>query len=236
MIGTTTMAAPVTYAAAAPQYTMAAPTMMTQAAPQYTTAAPTVIQTQAAPSYVAAPAMATQQLLQTFANPINVPNAPVAPMKLTDGIPTPAQILSQKNGYAAALDKQLKEASDTVAKETAIEKEMVKFNAAKQIAMFENQVDEKLTEGLALEDERATFALLELKKALVERNLQLSAQAANLTMDYQMKSVQYEWKQKWYAFEVKFAADEKPMIEKYNAQVAAANQGTAYADPARVVR
>jgi len=240
MIGTTTMAAPMTYAA--PQYTMAAPmtydapqyTMMTQAAPQYT-AAPTVIQTQAAPSYVAAPQLATQQI-QTFANPINVPNAPVAPMKLTDGIPTPAQISSQKNGYAAALDKQLKEASDTVAKETAIEKEMVKFNAAKQIAMFENQVDEKLTEGLALEDERATFALLELKKALVERNLQLSAQAANLTMDYQMKSVQYEWKQKWYAFEVKFAEEEKPMIDKYNAQVAAANQGTAYADPARAVR
>jgi len=238
MIGTTTMAAPMTYAQA-PQYTMAAPTMMMEAAPQYamapqyTMAAPTMM-TQAAPSYVAAPQ--SQQLIQQFANPINVPNAPVQPMKLTDGIPTPAQILSQKNGYAAALDKQLKEASDTVAKETAIEKEMVKFNAAKQIAMFENQVDEKLTEGLALEDERATFSLLELKKALVERNLQLSAQAANLTMDYQMKSVQTEWKQKWYAFEVKFAADEKPMIDAYNAQVNAANQGTAYADSAGVVR
>merc|ERR1711865_416588 len=188
--------------------------------------------TQAAPSYVAAPQ--SQQLIQQFANPINVPNAPVQPMKLTDGIPTPAQILSQKNGYAAALDKQLKEASDTVSKETAIEKEMVKFNAAKQIAMFENQVDEKLTEGLALEDERATFALLELKKALVERNLQLSAQAANLTMDYQMKSVQTEWKQKWYAFELQFNKDEAPLIASYNAQVATANAGTAYAAPAGV--
>merc|ERR1719162_487724 len=184
-----------------------------------------------APSYVAAPQM-------TYAMPqgIVAPPAPVQPMKLTDGIPTPEQISSQKNGYSAALDKQLKDASDTVSKETAIEKEMVKFNAAKQIAMFENQVDEKLTEGLALEDERATFALLELKKALVERNLQLSAQAANLTMDYQMKSVQTEWKQKWYAFECKFAKDEAPLIDKYNAQVAMANKGTGYADPAQVVR
>merc|ERR1719149_189267 len=194
------------------------------------------ITTMAAPSYVAAPQLGMSQQLGQYASPINVPNAPVAPPKLTDGIPTPEQIMSQKTGYSAALDKQLKEASDTVAKETAIEKEMVKFNAAKQIAMFENQVDEKLTEGLALEDERATFALLELKKALVERNLQLSAQAANLTMDYQMKSVQTEWKQKWYAFEVKFAADEKPMIDAYNAQVNAANQGTAYAASAGVVR
>merc|ERR1719157_198190 len=165
---------------------------------------------------------------------IVAPPAPVQPMKLTEGIPTPDQISAQKNGYAAALDKQLKEASETVSKETAVEKEMVKFTAAKQIAMFENQVDEKLVEGLALEDERATFALLELKKALVERNLQLSAQAANLTLDYEMKAVQTEWKKKWYAFEVQFAKEENPLIADYNKQVAVANSGTAYAAPAGV--
>merc|ERR1719453_2750067 len=194
----------------APSYV--APTMVTQQ-PMMTTMAP---------SYVAAPQQFASAVPQ-YANPINVPNAPVAPARLTDGIPTPEQILSQKNGYAAALDKQLKEASDTVAKETAIEKEMVKFNAAKQIAMFENQVDEKLTEGLALEDERATFAILELKKALVERNLQLSAQAANLTMDYEMKAVQTEWKQKWYSFEQEFKGKEDKLIGDYNKQAAVAN-------------
>jgi len=41
---------------------------------------------------------------------IAAPQAPMAPMKLTEGIPTPEQIAHQKNGYAAALDKQLKEA------------------------------------------------------------------------------------------------------------------------------
>jgi len=169
MIGTTTMAAAPTYAAAPVQYAQyaqyadapvqyaAAPVSYAAPAQMMTTMAAPV--TTMAPSYVAAPQQFASAVPQ-YANPINVPNAPIAPGKLTEGIPTPAQILSQKNGYAAALDKQLKEASDTVAKETAIEKEMVKFNAAKQIAMFENQVDEKLTEGLALEDERATFALL----------------------------------------------------------------------------
>jgi len=239
MIGTTTMAAPMTYAApmsyAAPMQMEYAQPMSYAAPVQYAApmqtmqyAAPAM--TMAAPSYVAAP----QQFAQ-YANPINVPQAPVAPMRLTDGIPTPAQISSQKNGYAAALDKQLKEASDTVAKETAIEKEMVKFNAAKQIAMFENQVDEKLTEGLALEDERATFALLELKKALVERNLQLSAQAANLTMDYQMKAVQMDWQKKWQAFENEYNKAENNLMADYNKQVQIANTGTAYAAPAAVV-
>merc|ERR1719238_296505 len=175
-----------------------------------------------APSYVGAPQIAPG---------INVPAAPVAPVKLTEGIPTPDQILSQKNGYSAALDKQLKEAVDTVTKECSIEKEMVKFNAAKQIAMFENEVDEKLTEAMALEDDRATFALLELKKALVERNLQLSAQAANLTMDYQLKAVQTEWKQKWYAFEQQYVKAENTLAADYNKQVAIANTGTTYAAP-----
>merc|ERR1719199_1676454 len=200
---------------------MAAP-MTTMAAPVVTTAAP---MTTVAPSYVAAAGIPS-------ATPINVPAPPMAPVKLTEGIPTPDQIQSQKAGYAAALDKQLKEASDTVAKETAIEKEMVKFNAAKQIAMFENQVDEKLTEQMALEDEHATFALLELKKALVERNLQLSSQAFSLTMDYQMKSVQTEWAQKRYAFEQQYLKAENNLQADFNKQVAIANTGTAYAAPA----
>jgi len=203
----------------APSYA-AAPQMQTI---QYA-AAPQTMQYAAAPQYAAA----------QYANPINVPQVPIAPVKLTEGIPTPAQINSQKNGYAAALDKQLKEASDTVAKETAIEKEMVKFTAAKQIAMFENEVDEKLVEGLALEDERATFALLELKKALVERNLQLSAQASSLTLDYQMKAVQTEWQQKWYAFEQQYVKAENNLAADFNKQVAIANTGTAYAAPAAV--
>merc|ERR1719272_2820094 len=48
--------------------------------------------TMAAPSYVAAPQLGmSQQLVSQYASPINVPNAPVAPPKLTDGIPTPEQ-------------------------------------------------------------------------------------------------------------------------------------------------
>lgn len=152
MIATTTMAAP-TYAAAAPTTYVQGAAPVSYAAP-VTYAAPAMT-TMAAPSYVAAPQVGMSQQLgmSQYACPINVPSAPVAPPKLTDGIPTPEQIMSQKTGYSSALDKQLKDAMDTVSKETAIEKEMVKFNAAKQIAMFENQVDEKLTEGLALEDE-----------------------------------------------------------------------------------
>merc|ERR1719387_1756178 len=164
--------------------TVAAPTMTTVAAPALAPAVTTM-----APSFVAPPAAAMMPAMPAMPMPQAAMAPPALPVKLTEGIPTPEQILAQKNGYALALDKQLKEATDTVVKENAIEKEMVKFTAAKNIAMYEMQVDEKLVESLALADEQATIAHCELKKALVERNLQLNGQASNLLMDYQMKAL-----------------------------------------------
>merc|ERR1719272_1737702 len=176
-------------------------------------------------SYVAPPVMMMAQP-QTMG--IVAPQVPMAPVKLTEGIPTPEQIAQQKNGYAAALDKQLKEAVDTVQKETAIEKEMIKFTAEKTIALYNMQVDERLTEAIATCDEQATFALLELNKAKVERNLQLNAQANGLVMDYQMKAVQTELAQKQYAFSLEYMKAENALEAQYAAQVAKANTGTSY--------
>lgn len=235
-----TMAAPVTYAApmsyAAPQVapavtyaqpmsyaapmveTIAAP--VTYAAPQFTTQVP---------SYVAAPvAMPTTQV-------INVPQAPMQPMKLTEGIPTPDQIGAQKAGYSAALDKQLKEAIETVQKETQIEKEMIKFTAEKTIALYNLQVEETLTEAMATADEQATFALLELNKAKVERNLQLSSQASGLVMDYQMKAIQTELAQKQWELHELVTNPEGEFAKQYMTQVHVAILGELFARVCKAV-
>jgi len=231
-----TMAAPqyveTVQTVAAPQYTYvdAAPV----AAPQYMVSAPQY--TTQVPSYVAPPVMQMPQTMPYTQQTITAPPAPIQPRKLTEGIPTPDQISQQKAGYAAALDKQLKEAVETVQKETQIEKEMIKFTAEKTIALYNMQVDEKLTEAVALADEQATFALLELNKAKVERNLQLTAQANGLVMDYQMKAVQTELAQKQYAFSLEYSKAENALAEQYNAQVAKANTGTTYSVPAAAVR
>lgn len=239
-----TVAPQVTYAAAAPQVTYAAaPTVVetVAAAPQVTYAAPTVVETvAAAPQVTYAPAPITTQVASYVAQPqiatqvatpqlITTAKAPMEPQKLTQGIPTPEQIAQQKAGYSAALDKQLKEAIETVQKETAIEKEMIKFTADKTIALYNMQVDEKLTEALAAADEQSTFALLELNKAKVERNLQLNSQASGLVMDYQMKAVQTELAQKQYAFQQTYMKAEDKLAADYNKQVAIANTGTTYA-------
>jgi len=229
------------------QYAQAAPTVQyAQAAPQYeyVQAAPAVEYVQAAPQVTYAPQqMMTTQVPSYVAPPVSympsmipTPAQPIAPAKLTEGIPSPDQISQQKAGYAAALDKQLKEAIDTVQKETQIEKEMIKFTAEKQIALYTMQVQEKLAEAIAITDEQATFAILELNKAKVERNLQLNAQANGLVMDYQMKAVQTELAQKQYAFQVQYAKAENALAADYNKAVAQANTGTTYAVPAAAVR
>jgi hypothetical protein len=236
---TTVMAAPATYATmAAPQYTTAAPQYTqayTTAAPQYTTqayttAAPqyTTAQVTAAPSYVAAPMMNSQVLGGVSTGGIAVPNAaPMAPPKLTTGIPTPDMIAKAKTERAGQLEKQLKEAIGTVQKETQIEKDMAKFSADKSIALFNNEMEERLAEAIAVAEEQATITALELKKALTERTLQLNAKAESLRMDYEMKKVQTECAQKRYKFETEFMGAETKLAEEYAKQVAIANTGTA---------
>jgi len=82
------------------------------------------------------------------------------PPTLTDGIPTPQQVAAQKAQYAAALDKQLQEALATVKKESEIEKQMIKFNAEKNIALFKMQMEEQEAQETAMVDERAIFQTL----------------------------------------------------------------------------
>jgi len=233
-----TVAAPATYVTAAPQYAEA--TYVT-AAPQYTTAAATY--TTAAPQYTTAAAAAPQYITSTVAAPsyvasapmqtvgavgISAPvSAPLQPAKLTTGIPTPEQIAKAKTERAAQLEKQLKEAISTVQKETQIEEDMAKFSADKAIALYNNEVEERLAEAIALAEEQATITALELKKALTERTLQLNAKAESLKMDYQMKKTQTECALKRYKFETEFMGAENKLAEEYAKQVAIANTGTA---------
>merc|ERR1719482_2506928 len=145
--------------------------------------------------------------------------APAMPAQLTAGIPTPEQIASQKANFAKALDKQLQDAIATVQKETQIEKDMVKFNAEKQIALYNMQVDEKLTEMCATAAEQATISDLELKKAKIERGLQLDSQAQGLLFDYNMKATQQELQMKQAQFTQQFMNEENKLAAQYAGQM-----------------
>merc|ERR1719262_354696 len=137
------------------------------------------------------------------------------PGALTQGLPTPEQIAAQKANFAVALDKQLKDAIATIQKETKIEKDMVEFTAQKQISLYNMQVDEKLTEAIALADEQATISTLELNKAKVERGLQLNSQAQGLVFDYNMRATQQELAQRQYQFQQQYLTAENKLAQDY---------------------
>jgi len=166
----------------------------------------------AVPSYVAAPAMAAP-----VAPIMTAPPAP--PQSLTAGIPTPEQIATQKAQFAKQLDEQLKTAIATVQKETQIEKDMVKFNAEKQIALYNMQVDEKLTEMIAFAEEQSVISTCELNKARVERGLQLNTQAQGLLFDYNMKATQQELAMRQAKFTQEYMTEENKLAQQFASQM-----------------
>jgi len=255
----------VTTLAAPAQYTsMAAPMMTTMAAPMTTMATPRYVQGGSISAPIMAPApinfgtstveyvqapvaqpvmtmMQAPSYVQAPAPAMTMMQAPPAlnqgppPASLTQGIPTPDQIGAQKTAYASALDKQLADGIVTIQKETEIEKSMVKFTADKQLALMQMQIEEQRNEQIALLDEQATIRQCELKKAFVERSIQLDNQANGFTMDYQMKFIQTELAQKQYAFQQTYGNAERALEAQYNQEVAKANSGTTYSVPAQAV-
>jgi len=192
------------------------------------------------PSYVPSPQVPMWQNAPAVGGGIpGWGSAPAAPQQqqppTTEGIPNPQQITVQQAQYEKALDRQLAEGLATLEKEREIEKKMLKFSADKEIALVSNQVMERLIEQLALVDEKAVIAELELKKAAVERKLQLSAQAMNLTLDYEQKFLQVEWTTKRNEFEAKLSRENSKLQEQINKIEAAAERGNAYAPGGQAV-
>jgi hypothetical protein len=146
----------------------------------------------AMPTTTVVPALNPQQAAQQAAMLAAQQMPTQMPLKLTEGIPTAEQVATQKGMYASALDKQLQQAQATVTQEISISKQMATFATQKDIAMYEMQVEERLTEALAQVDEQATLQTLELKKAFVERQLQLNTQANGIVMEYNVNQVHAE--------------------------------------------
>jgi len=145
------------------------------------------------------------------------------PADFTKGIPNSTQIASQKAAYIIALDKQLADGIATIQQERGLEVKMVEFATDKELDLIKCQLHERRNEQIALLDEQATIAVLELRKACIERKIQLDAQASGLDMDYQMKLVQTQLAQKAYQFQVTYAGAENKLMKEYEAQVALAN-------------
>merc|ERR1719261_313836 len=92
------------------------------------------------------------QVASYVAPPVQQVAAP-APADLTQGIPNPATIQSQKDGYAKALEKQYQDGAAAIAAEVKVRKEMLQEQAKQQKAQYKLQVESQLQAQNSLLDQ-----------------------------------------------------------------------------------
>merc|ERR1719503_331977 len=135
------------------------------------------------------------------------------PKDLTEGIPNPATIQSQKDGYAKALEKQYQDGAAAIAAEVRVRKEMLQEQAKQQKAQYTLQVQSQLQAQNLLLDQQMNSQLMMLQEAAMSQKSALEQQAAALTLEYQQKKAeedllgkQYEIQKQYYDAETKLAA------------------------------
>merc|ERR1719478_1698928 len=188
MIGTTTMARPVT--------TMAAPAM---AAPVTTMAAPMM----AAPVAMAAPA--------SF-----VPQPVAQPQNFLQGIPDPKQIEQQRDGYEKGLNKQYVDGSAAIKAETELKKKMLQDQANATKEQYKLQVESQLQAQNLMLDQQMNSQMMMLQESAMAQRSALEQQAAALTLEYQQKKAEEEMLKKQYEIQKNFCEAENKLATDFN--------------------
>jgi len=222
-VGTTTMAAPTTtiagayggayggatYATAAPQYATGA----TYAAPPTTALPVQYIYADAAPAVGATYAAPAVTQVASYVAPAVAQVA--QPVSLTQGIPDPATIKKQQDGYAKALEKQFQDGITAIGAEKELKKKMIAEQAAQQKAQYQLQVQSQLQGQNLLLDQQMNSQMMMLQESAMAQRSALEQQAAALTLEYQQKKCEEEMLQKQYEIQSQFYAAETKLAEQY---------------------
>merc|ERR1719272_2208516 len=151
-----------------------------------------------------------------------------APVDLTVGIPNPAQIQSQKDGYAKALEKQYQDGAAAITAETKLKKEMLGEQAKQQKAQYTLQVQSQLQAQNLLLDQQMNSQLMMLQEAAMHQKSALEQQAAALSLEYQQKKAeedmlakQYQIQTQYYEAETKLAAQFQKVTQQEQAAMSA---------------
>lgn len=114
----------------------------------------------------------------------------VAPRRLTDGMPSPDSIETQKRAYARSLDEEQEQQMKAVADRVGKQKAILRLQAEQQLAMYKTQVDQYVRQQeLSLEQELQRQQM-EIQQAHMSQKAVLEKQAATLTIEYQQRKMQ----------------------------------------------
>jgi len=112
------------------------------------------------------------------------------PLSLTQGIPDPATVQKQKDGYVRTLDDQLRQGSATLDNQHKQQRDTMHQAAEEQKKQFGMQIDQQVKLQEMDLDQQFLQVLQYVKQQATRQRAQLEQQAMQLSFEYQEKKVE----------------------------------------------
>lgn len=150
------------------------------------------------------------------------------PPKLTDGMPDPSSVESQKNAYSKKIEASLRHETSMLAQRNQAQKQSLAQMVQSQKAQYNLQMDQYLQQQAMAVDQQANAEMMMLQEAATAQKMALEQQAAGLTLEYQQRKAQEEMMAREYQIQKQYFDAEQKLAAQYQKQlpVQAASQPT----------
>jgi len=147
-----------------------------------------------------------------------VPAPGPPPPKLTEGMPDPSSVESQKVAYSKSIEAQLRQETGALAERNQKQKQSLAQMVQQQKAQYNLQMDQYLQQQAMAVDQQANAEMTMLQEAAMAQKMALEQQAAGLTLEYQQKKAQEEMMAREYQIQKQYFEAEQKLAATYQKQ------------------
>lgn len=141
-------------------------------------------------------------------------DAPKPPESLTDGIPDPASVKRQQAGFQKNLEEQLKQGIRMLDAQRQQQSTYIRQHAKFQKEKYNNEVDEKANQQLAVVHHEHEQQMTMLQQAIEQQRIVLEQQAMQLKLEYQTRSKQDQMIRQKYMSQKEFCEAQEAYTDK----------------------
>lgn len=168
------------------------------------------------PAYSAQVVMPQQGQLAQSGSYVPAPGAP--PPKLTEGMPDPSSVESQKNAYSKSIEAQLRQETGALAERNQKQKQSLAQMVQQQKAAYNLQMDQYLQQQAMAVDQQANAEMTMLQEAAMAQKMALEQQAAGLCLEFQQRKAQEEMMAREYQIQKQYYEAEQKLAATYQKQ------------------
>merc|ERR1719247_1272210 len=147
---------------------------------------------------------------------VSAPGQP--PPKLTEGMPDPSSVESQKQAYSKSIEAQLRQETGQLAQRNQAQKQALAQMVQQQKAQYNLQMDQYLQQQAMAVDQQANAEMMMLQEAAMAQKMALEQQAAGLTLEFQQRKAQEEMMAREYQIQRQYYDAEQKLASVYQKQ------------------